>query len=408
MIPGWMRRTCLVTLVVALTGSCETAPPQPEITLVVAGQALIKKDPRLAWDDPFGSLTPIIQSADVAFTNFEMAVMSEADGCGVPPDYDVVLGQPRLTTDQRRGNSGGPHAVDAPVMEFLATMGFNLMSVANNHAWDLGDCGVAATREAADANGVTYAGAGPDLASATSPAYLAVKGVTIALVAATTSHDEREAIHHAVNGVWTGRQDDWDRNRKAVREAAARADFVVYYQHFQIDVDEFDQVASGASTADGHLWVEDVAGWQTDFARAMIDAGASMYVGHGHRGFDGIELYKGRPLIRQFGGLAYQGLHPEMGHYDRYRPWEGLLAELTIRNGAVVRMVFTPLELDEGQAYRSEYDDLGFLARRGLAKVATGALADSILFRLRDLSATYGTPLTIANTRAILELGPGE
>ena len=47
------------------------------------------------------------------------------------------------------------------------------------------------------------------------------------MVAATTSHDERDAIHHAVNGVWTGRQDDRERNLEAVRRAAARADFVV-------------------------------------------------------------------------------------------------------------------------------------------------------------------------------------
>ena len=66
---------------------------------------------------------------------------------------------------------------------------------------------------------------------------------------------------------------------------------------------------------------------------------------------------------------------------------------------------FTPLDLDEGEAYRSDYDDVGFLARRGFAEVATGELADSILFRLRDLSANYGTQLTIANKRAVLELG---
>ena len=291
-------------------------------------------------------------------------------------------------------------------MEFLASLGFNLMSISNNHAWDLGDCGVAATRTAAEANGVTYAGAGPDLAAATAPAYLTVDGVTIGLVAATTSHDERDAIHPAVNGVWTGRQDDWDRNLQAVREAAARADFVIYYQHFQIDVDEFDSIASGEATGDGHIQVDDVAGWQTDFARAVIDAGASMYVGHGHRGFDGIEIYKGRPLIRQLGGLAYQGLQPEIGSYDEYRPWEGLLAEMTIRNGAVLRIEFTPLELDEGEAYRSDYGAVGFLTRRGLAEVATGDLADSILARLRNLSAEYGTRLTIADGCAVLELGP--
>ncbi len=80
---------------------------------------------------------------------------------------------------------------------------------------------------------------------------------------------------------------------------------------------------------------------------------------------------------------------------------------MTIRNGAVVRIEFTPLELDEGEAYRADYGDVGFLARRGLAEVATGDRADSILVRLRDLSAEYGTELTIADQRAVLEVRLG-
>jgi hypothetical protein len=164
----------------------------------------------------------------------------------------------------------------------------------------------------------------------------------------------------------------------------------------------------GDSTSDGHRWVEDVPGWQTDFARAVIDAGASIYLGHGHRGFDGIEIYRGKPLIRQLGGLAYQSLQTEIGYYDESRPWEGLLAELTIRNGSVARIEFVPLDLDEGEAYRSDYDDVGFLTRRGLAEVATGEVADSILARLRNLSAEYGTELTIAGQRATLELNSGQ
>ena len=252
-------RRSLVAFGAALTAGCEVASPEPEITLVVTGQALIKEDPRVYWENPFGSLKPILQAADVAFTNFEMAVKSELDACGVPDAYVVTLGEPRLTRERRPGNSGAPHGVDASIMEFLATLGFNLMSIANNHAWDLGDCGVAATRAAAEAHGVTYAGAGLDRAAATAVAYLSVKGVTVGLVAATTSHDERDAIQDAVNGVWTGRQDDWDRNLAAVREAAVHADFVIYYQHFQIDVDEFESIAPGEATSDGHMWVEDVA-----------------------------------------------------------------------------------------------------------------------------------------------------
>jgi hypothetical protein len=390
---------------ILLTGCAPESPePESEIRVLLAGQALIKKDPRLRWDDPYGSLRPMLDRADVAFTNFEMAVLSEPDRCGAPADYEVSFGTPRLPGESRAGNSGGPHAVAPDVMDFLAALGFNLMSLSNNHAWDLGDCGVAATREAAEENQVTHAGIGSDRASATAPSYLTVGDFTIALIAATTSHDARDAIGHAVNGVWTGWQEDVDRNLAAVREATANADFVLYYQHFQIDTDEFADVAPGESTGDGHLWVKSVEDWQTDFARAVLDAGASMYLGHGHRAFDGVEVYNGKPLLRQLGGLAYQGLNPEIGGYEEYRPWEGLIAEVVVRQGRVERIDFVPLDLDEGESYRADYTDLEFLSRRGLAELATEPLTASILNRLRDLSAVYGTELTITDTHATLEI----
>jgi len=395
----------LILAVAAFVTACSSPQTEPEVRLVLAGQALIKKDPRIRWDDPFGTLRPILERADVAFTNFEMAVLPEVDRCGVPADYEVSLGTPRLPAGGRPGNSGGPHAVAPEVMAFLADLGFNLMSLSNNHAWDLGDCGVAATRAAAEASGVSYAGTGPDISKASAPGYLTVGDFTIALVAATTSHDERSAIGSTVNGVWTGRQEDWDRNLAAVRDAAANADFVLYYQHFQLDLDEFSEASSGDTTSDGHIWVDDVAKWQSDFAHAVLDAGASMYVGHGYRAFDGVEVYHGKPLIRQLGGFAYQGLNPEIGAYDEYRPWEGLIAEAIIRGGRVVRLEFTPLDLDEGETYRSAFDDLEFLSRRGLAQLATGPQAISILRRLRDLSASYGAELEVSGSRAILKIG---
>ena len=400
---GASRRAVLFSLFAVVLGGCNPSSGEPGIKLVIAGQALIKKDPRLHWEDPFGSLRPILQHADVGFTDFEMAVGSEGDRCGLPPDYETSLGGPSLSQAERPGNTSGPHAVDDTVMEFLADLGFNLMSLANNHAWDLGDCGVEATREAAADLGVTFAGTGPDVSTATAPAFLEVEGGRIALVAATTSHDERSLIGHAVNGVWTGRQDDWDQNLAAVRQAASSSDFVVYYHHFQIDDDEFLEVLPGDSTSDGHQWVEDVREWQTEFARAVLNAGASMYLGNGSRAFDGLEIYKGKPLIRQIGGLAYQGLSPVIGHYDQHRPWEGLMAELDIQEGTIERIEFIPLALDEGEPYRSAYDDLGFLMRRGLAEVASDDLADSILIRFRNLSAAYGTSVTIEGDRAIAE-----
>jgi poly-gamma-glutamate synthesis protein (capsule biosynthesis protein) len=393
---------------ICILAACgDAATDQDSLTLLVAGQALIKVDPRVSWEDPFGTVRPIVDSADVAFTNFEMAINGPDNQCNLPEEYVTVLGQPRIPPERQPGNVSNPHAVEAPVMDFLASMGFNLMSLSNNHIWDLGECGVEVTRAAADRYGVTHAGAGPTVEEATVPAYMHVKGTTFALVAANTSHDEREYIAGNVNGVWTGHQDDWDRNIAAVREAAGNADIVIYYQHFQIDVDEFEGMADGDSTTEGHIKVDDVAGWQTSFARAVIDAGASMYIGHGHRGFDGVEIYRGRPLIRQLGGLAYQGLSPNIGNYDQYRPWGGLLARMKIEGESVSSIEFIPLELDEGAAYRDQYDDVGFLTRRGLAEVASGETAVEILELLKQLSEEYGTAVEIRGERAFVEVVGG-
>ena len=84
-----------------------------------------------------------------------------------------------------------------------------------------------------------------------------------------------------------------------------------------------------------------------------------------------------------------------------------MLAEVVIRAGRVERIDFIPLDLDEGETYRDDYDDVEFLSRRGLAQLASGPLADSILVRLRDLSAGYGTDLEIAGSRATLVIESG-
>lgn len=375
------------------------------ITLAVSGQALIKADPRKYWGDPYGTIRPIVETADIGFTNFEMAVNPAGNGCNLPDDYVSVIGQARRIEESLQpGNTSWPHAVEADVMEFLASMNFNLMSLANNHIWDLGSCGVRATIEAANRHGVTHAGAGDTLQSATAPAVLTVRGQRIALVASTTGHDERDLLIGDVNGVWTGHQEDWDRNIAAVEQAADMADFVICYQHFQIDGDEFDGMKAGEATKHGHIKVDDVAEWQDAFARATIDAGAAIYIGHGHRGFDGVEIYRGRPLFRQFGGFAYQGLQP-VGSYEGEFAFWGLLGVLKIEDGLVTSMEFVPLEMDEGGSYEGTCGDIEFYSKRGFAEVADRPVAAEILERFRQLSKKYGAEVEIKGDRAFMTIG---
>ncbi len=381
-----------IGLLLAFGSGVSNAQP---IKLAIVGQSLIKIDPRKHWSNPFGSVKPILESADVGFTNFEMAV---DDQCGVPYKYQVMLGKPAFGSD-RPGNTSGPHAVSENIMEFLSSRNFKLQSLANNHAWDLGDCGVKATIAAAKKYGVTYAGAGNNLGETTRAAIIEVKGVKIALIAATTSRDERDLVlptqsSPGVNGVWTGWQEDWDRNIEAVKQARQKADFVIFYQHFQIDQKDADGKGKY-----GHKNVGDMHKWQEAFAKAVIDAGAGMFIAHGDRIFDGLEIYKGRPLFRQFGGFSYQGLQSE-GSYDPL-VWQGLLGMLIIEDGYVRSMEITPLELNEGN--EKEYGDaIEFREKRGFAEVATGALAGNILKRFKDLSVKYGTQVKIEGEKAII------
>jgi len=367
------------------------------IELVIVGQSLIKIHPEKHWSNPFATVRPILESADIGFTNFEMAV---DNNCGLPDDYQVMLGKPALGSD-RPGNTSGPHAVHENVMGFLSLMNFKLQSLANNHAWDLGDCGTKATIAAAQKYSVTHAGTGNNLEEATRAAIVDIKGTKIALIASTTSRDERDLIlanesSPGVNGVWTGWSEDWDRNIAAVKSARQNADFVIYYQHFQIDQKDADGKGKY-----GHKNAGNMHRWQEAFAKAIIDAGAGMFIAHGERIFDGVEIYKGRPIFRQFGGFSYQGLQAE-GAYDPL-VWEGLLGMLTIKDGYIRSIEITPLTLNEGN--EKEYGDaIEFREKRGFSEVARGVLALKILDRFKDLSAKYGTIVKIEGEKAIIKI----
>jgi len=368
-----------------------------QIKMVITGQSLIKVDPRKHWKNPFKTVVPVLKKADVAFTNFEMAV---DENCGLPKNYNVVLGKPECKNGFP-GNTNRPHAVNENVMEYLSSINFKLMSLSNNHAWDLGNCGIKATIKAAEKYGVVHAGTGLNIKDATDPGVINVKGVKIALIAATTSKDKRSVVlagqnRPGVNGVWTGWKQDWERNINAVKEAKNKYDFVVFYQHFQID--QKDAQGNGKYE---HKNVNDKFIWQEEFAKAVIDAGADMYIAHGDRIFDGVEIYKGKPIFRQFGGFCYQGLK-KPGMYDE-KVWQGLLGKLVLKNKKIIRMEFLPVSIDEGT-----FEEYGkgpeFFEKRGFPTIVKNDLGLEILKRFKKKSEKYGAKIEIEKYKAVIDL----
>lgn len=328
------------------------------VTLAVVGQALIEHDPRQYLETPLATVAPILASADAVFTNLEVAVAGP--GCDCRPTRDDVFF----------------HGAGPEVLDYLDELGVSLLSLANNHSWDYGDAGIVSTLEEASRRGFTHAGTGRTLEEAVAPAYREVAGLRVGMVAvATVNQPPEAAATESAPGVNMLDPDDpaaWDRNLGAIREAAASADFVIAYQHYQID---------------------GPPDWQEAWARATVDAGADLYVSHGEPRLSGIEAYRGGLILYGLGNFIFHS-RTEIGNYPP-ATWQSVVATLSITPNGVQNVTLTPIVLDEGSA--GEF----FLERRGYPEVASGETAESVLTRLAELSAAHGTELEIRDGRAL-------
>ena len=329
----------------------------PSATLAVVGQALIEHDPRAYLEAPLATVAPILASADAVFTNLEVAIAGP--GCDCLPTRDDVFF----------------HGAGPEVLDYLGELGVSLLSLANNHSWDYGDAGIVSTIEEAAERGFTFAGTGRTLEEAVAPAYRDVAGVRVGMVAmATVNQPPEAAATESAPGVnMLAPNDDaaLERNLAAIRKAAANAEFVIAYQHYQVDAGE---------------------GWQESWARATVDAGADLYVSHGEPRLSGVEAYGDGLLLYGLGNFIFHS-RTEIGNYPP-ETWQSVVVTLSIGPNGVRDAAFTPIVLDEGS--ESEF----FLERRGYPEVVEGDLGQSILGRLAELSTSYGTRLDIRDGRA--------
>jgi len=98
---------------------------------------------------------------------------------------------------------------------------------------------------------------------------------------------------------WIRRLDQKARILGAVREAARKAKFVIVYQH-----NHFCGEATGVKappSPNTRVNRSDTAPGLVAWTHELIDAGASVYVAHGNPVSQGVEIYKGRPILYGLG-----------------------------------------------------------------------------------------------------------
>lgn len=174
-------------------------------------------------------------------------------------------------------------------VSYLSDMGVDLVSLANNHAYDYGPEALLDTLDILREEGIPYVGAGRDISEARRPVYYIVGDMKIAFVSATQierldTPDTKEATETSpgVFRCWNG-----DRLLETVREAAANSDFVVAYIHWGTEnVAELD-------------WA------QLKQAPELVAAGADLVIGDHPHCLQPIGVIQGVPIIYSMGNFWF-------------------------------------------------------------------------------------------------------
>lgn len=445
----------------------------------MAGECMVSRPFSMHEEREFLKVWDLLKDSDVAYGHLEMN-----------------FAEPEELKWPARGQGIGSFMMSDPqIARDLKWAGFDIMSTAHNHSYDFGAEGLVATKKHMKQAGIVTAGTGTDLERATEPGYVEKKNGRVALVS-TSSGNQHFMWASLAKGSFMGRpgvnplrlqfefmvdretarnlqnfaeklniarkpkhgregsfgflipgaqqwgdpesffvgdhceiiskcnERDLARNLRAIEEANCMADLVIVAHHFS--------VSDGPRGDAPPRFVQ-------EFARAAIDGGADIYVGHGWHRTLGIEIYQGKPIIYGIGNFFAHSEFIQRVPYDSYEAWghdvdrlpmlhpalhplhpgldtssdtwwSSCVLKAEMKEGRFVRLLLHPVEMGR------ESNKEATLRRRtgkgehplteGRPMLAKGEDAFRILDRYRRLSEPFGTRIEIADGIGIIQM-PG-
>jgi len=239
----------------------DVIPHEPVRAAAAAGAA---NDPTNSqgWGALFSDVSDVFHHADFGFVNLETPVAPA------------------------HSHGSKPFMFDAPValLEGLKASGIKIVSFANNHVMDQGWPGFTETREHLKEEGLIFAGSGDTAALAWQPVFTEANGIKVGWLGMTrwlngNRNPEKEDQPHVnffpyPNDSGGAPGADEDQVLAAVKAARAQCDFLVVSIHWGVEYAPAPRP-------------EDV-----DMAHKMLEAGASVIVGHHPHVLQPIETYK--------------------------------------------------------------------------------------------------------------------
>mgnify|MGYP001305550619 FL=1 len=220
--------------------------------------------------DLLKDVTPILSAADIAFGNLEGPIVDGGTSAKCRPGSTQCFA---FRTPTRYG-------------KYLKEAGFDVMSVANNHAGDFGLAGRVSTQKVLDEQGIKYAGS---LEPPATIAYLDVKGKKVGFIA--FGHNNGMPNVNDLAGA-----------RQLVLEAKKKANLVIVSFHGGAEGTDRQRVPNASE-----IFLGENRGNLPAFAHTVIDAGADLVLGHGPHVMRGMEIYKDRLIAYSLGNFATYG-----------------------------------------------------------------------------------------------------
>jgi hypothetical protein len=260
------------------------SPPAPpprsskRITIAAVGDMMLGTDypeNHLPDDDGISFLaavTPALSDADITFGNLEGVLL---DG-----------GEP----GKKCSNPNACYLFRSPAryVQHYKRAGFDVMSLANNHARDFGEEGrLASMKTLADA-GMYHSGLEGDFATMT------VNGLRIAVMAYAVTRNSNLLL-------------DYDLAKATVAGFAGTHDIVIVSFHGGAEGRDVSRLPFAEEEYFGEPRGDVVL-----FSRMMVDAGADLVIGHGPHVIRAMENYKDRLIAYSLGNFAtYYGISVE-------------------------------------------------------------------------------------------------
>ena len=217
-------------------------------------------------------VTPILSDADIAFGNLEGVLV---DG-----------GEP----GKKCSNPNACYLFRSPsrYVNHYVNAGFDVLSLANNHARDFGEEGRLASMETLAAAGIHHSGLEGDYATFT------VDDLSVAVLAFAVTRNSNMML-------------DYEIAADTVAEHAANHDIVVVSFHGGAEGRDVTRLPFAEEEYFG-----EPRGDVVKFSRMVVDAGADLVVGHGPHVVRAVERYKNRLIAYSLGNFAtYYGISVE-------------------------------------------------------------------------------------------------